>query len=254
LGRAEIIAILLSGTGKDGTEGLQEVSRAGGIALVQSPETAQFTSMPSNAIPSGLVDEVLSPEDLAKTVFELIRFSDNFPASTASDASLMAPDMLQTILEVLSEREDIDFSHYKVSTLSRRIHHRCALTRQANLESYLRLLEGSTEEQKLLRQDLLIGATAFFRDAAAWEVLEQQVLPALIAGLDEGQQFRVWVSACATGEEAYSMAILVDEALRRSDKDIQAKIFATDLDTNALEVAAQDRIQKILRARSHPNG
>jgi two-component system CheB/CheR fusion protein len=235
----QIIAILLSGTGKDGTEGLQEVSRAGGIALVQSPETAQFTSMPSNAIPSGLVDEVLSPEDLAKTVFELIRFSDNFPASTASDASLMAPDMLQAILDVLSEREDIDFSHYKVSTLSRRIHHRCALTRQANLESYLRLLEGSTEEQKLLRQDLLIGATAFFRDAAAWEVLEKQVLPALIAGLDEGQQFRVWVSACATGEEAYSMAMLVDEALRRSDKDIQAKIFATDLDTNALEVAAQ---------------
>ncbi|WP_204139145.1 chemotaxis protein CheB [Halomicronema sp. CCY15110] len=235
----QIIAILLSGTGKDGTEGLQAVSRAGGIALVQSAETAQFTSMPSNAIPSGLVDEVLSPEDLAQTVFELIRFSDNFPASTASDASLIDPDMLQNILDVLSEREDIDFSHYKVSTLSRRIHHRCALTRRVNLESYLGLLEGSTEEQKSLRQDLLIGATAFFRDAAAWEILEQQVLPSLIEGLDEGQQFRVWVSACATGEEAYSMAILVDEALRRSNRDIQAKIFATDLDTNALEVAAQ---------------
>jgi len=235
----QMIAILLSDTGQDGTAGLQAVSRAGGIALVQSPETAQFASMPSSAVSSGLVDEGLSPEDLAKTVLDLIRFPDHLPVSIASDTSLIDPAMLQNILEVLAQREGIDFSHYKVSTLSRRIHHRCALTRQENLESYLRLLEDSTEEQKLLRQDLLVGATAFFRDAAAWEVLEQQVLPALIEGLDEGQQFRVWVSACATGEEAYSMAILVDEALRRFKQDIQVKILATDLDANALEVAAQ---------------
>ncbi|MGB3518397.1 MAG: CheR family methyltransferase, partial [Elainellaceae cyanobacterium] len=234
-----IIAILLSGTGKDGTEGLQTVSRSGGIALVQSPETAQFTSMPTNAIPSGLVDEVLSPEDLAKTVFELIRFSENFPTSTAEDASLIDPNQLQNILDILSKRENIDFSHYKVSTLSRRIHHRCALTRQSSLENYLRLLQGSTEEQKLLRQDLLIGATAFFRDPQAWQIIEQEVLPTLLENLEDGQQFRVWVSACATGEEAYSMAILVDEALRRVNKQVQVKIFATDLDTNALEVAAQ---------------
>ncbi|MGB6014227.1 MAG: chemotaxis protein CheB, partial [Nodosilinea sp.] len=234
-----IIAILLSGTGEDGTEGLQTVSQAGAIALVQSPETAQFTSMPTSAIPSGLVDEVLSPQDLAKTVFELIRFSDNFPESTAEDANLIDPDQLQRILDILAERENTDFSHYKVSTLSRRIHHRCAITRQANIEAYLRLLSRSTEEQKLLRQDMLIGATNFFRDPAAWRLLEQEVLPALIENLKDGQQFRVWVSACATGEEAYSMAILVDEALRRSNRAVQVKIFATDLDTNALEVAAQ---------------
>ncbi|MGB7439424.1 MAG: chemotaxis protein CheB, partial [Coleofasciculaceae cyanobacterium] len=233
------IAILLSGTGNDGTEGLQAVSRAGGIALVQSPETAQFTSMPTSAIPSGLVDEVLSPQDLAQTVYELIRFSDNFPSSTPEDASLIDPNQLQRILDLLAEREDINFSHYKVSTLSRRIHHRCALTRQSNLEHYIRYLQDSEEEQKLLRQDLLIGATCFFRDPTAWEFLATSILPQLIAQLKPQQQLRVWVSACATGEEAYSMAILIDEALQKADKAIQVKIFATDLDTNALEVAAQ---------------
>jgi len=233
------IAILLSGTGRDGTEGIQEISRAGGVALVQSPETAQFTSMPSSAIPSGLVDEILSPEDLAQTVYELIRFSDNFPESPPEEASLIDPEQLQQILDVLAEREEIDFSHYKISTLSRRIHHRCALTRCSNLENYIRLLNGSEEEQKLLRQDLLIGATRFFRDPEAWSLLETKVLPRLIAELEPQQQFRVWVSACATGEEAYSMAILIDEAIRRANKSVQVKIFATDLDANALEIAAQ---------------
>lgn len=233
------IAILLSGTGSDGTEGIQAISRAGGVALVQSPETAQFTSMPTSAIPSGLVDEILSPQDLAQTVFELIRFSDNFPATSPEEASLIDPDQLQQILDILAEREEIDFSHYKISTLSRRIHHRCALTRCSNLESYIHLLSDSEEEQKLLRQDLLIGATRFFRDPEAWSFLETKVLPQLIAGLQPQQQLRVWVSACATGEEAYSMAILIDEAISRANKSVQVKIFATDLDANALEIAAQ---------------
>ncbi|MGB3402211.1 MAG: chemotaxis protein CheB [Microcoleaceae cyanobacterium] len=233
------IAILLSGTGNDGTEGLQAVSRAGGIALVQSPETAQFTSMPTSAIPSGLVDEILSPQDLAQTVYELIRFSENFPESKVSDASLIDPEQLQQILNILAEREEIDFSHYKVSTLSRRIHHRCALTRNNSIETYYRLLEDSEEEQKLLRQDLLIGATCFFRDREVWDYLKREVIPQLIAKLQPQQQLRIWVSACATGEEAYSMAIIVDEVIRQLQKNIQVKIFATDLDTNALEIAAQ---------------
>lgn len=233
------IAILLSGTGNDGTEGLQAVSRAGGVALVQSPETAQFTSMPTSAIPSGLVDEILSPQDLAQTVYELIRFSDNFPSSKVEDASFINPDRLQHILSILAEQEDINFSHYKVSTLSRRIHHRCALTRKENIETYIQFLEESAEEQKLLQQDLLIGVTCFFRERAAWQFLKTDILPKHIAELQPQQQLRIWVSACATGEEAYSMAILVDEAIQQANKSVQVKIFATDLDTNALEIAAQ---------------
>jgi len=233
------IAILLSGTGSDGTKGIKAVSRAGGIGLVQSPETAQFNSMPSNAIPSGLIDEILSPQELAQTVYELIRYSDNFPNSSAEEAVLIDPEQLQTILNILAEREEIDFSHYKISTISRRIHHRCALTHCTNLTEYLDLLETSEEEQKLLRRDLLIGVTQFFRDRPAWEYLQSQVLPELIERVKPQEQLRIWISACATGEEAYSMAILIDEAISKADRPIQAKIFATDIDTNGLETAAQ---------------
>ncbi|MGF1515911.1 MAG: chemotaxis protein CheB [Elainellaceae cyanobacterium] len=233
------IAILLSGTGNDGTEGLQAVSRVGGIALVQSPETAQFTSMPTSAIPSGLVDEVLSPEDLAKTVYELVRFSENFPELKVEDINLIDPDQLQKILNILAEHEEIDFSHYKVSTLSRRIHHRCALTRNPSIDAYIKFIEESRDEQKLLRQDLLIGATCFFRDSGAWDILQAEVIPRHIQALEPGEQLRIWITACATGEEAYSMAIAVDEVIRQLDKPIQVKIFATDLDINALETAAQ---------------
>ena len=233
------IAILLSGTGSDGTEGIQAISRVGGIGLVQSPETAQFNSMPSSAIPSGLVDEILSPQELAQTVFELIRYSDNFPNSSPEEAVLIDPDQLQSILDILADREEIDFSHYKISTLSRRIHHRCALTHSSNLKDYIELLEDSEEEQKLLRRDLLIGVTQFFRDRPAWEYIETEILPELIAKLNHQEQLRIWVSACATGEEAYSMAMLVDEAIAKADKPIQVKIFATDIDSDGLEVTAQ---------------
>ena len=232
------IAILLSGTGSDGTKGIKAVSRAGGIGLVQSPETAQFNSMPSNAIPSGLIDEILSPQELAQTVFELIRYSDNFPGSSAEEAVLIDPEQLQTILNILAEREEIDFSHYKINTISRRIHHRCALTHRDDLTEYIDLLEGSPEEQKLLRRDLLIGVTQFFRDRPAWDYLESKVLPRLIADVKPQEQLRIWISACATGEEAYSMAMLVDEAIALANKPIQVKIFATDIDNNSLEIAA----------------
>ena len=240
----KIIAILLSGTGSDGTKGIKAVSRAGGIGLVQSPKTAQFNSMPGSAIPSGLVDEILSPQELAQTVFELIRYSDNFPESSAQKAAKIDPDRLKTILDILAEREEIDFSNYKVSTISRRINHRCVVTHCENLKEYIDLLKDSAEEQKLLRRDLLIGVTQFFRDRPAWDYLRDRVLPELISNLEPDEQLRIWVSACATGEEAYSMAILVDEAIALTSKPVQVKIFATDIDTEALEIAAGGKYSK----------
>ena len=233
------IGILLSGTGSDGTEGLKAIGRAGGVALVQSPETAQFSGMPNSAIPSGLVDEILSPHDLADAVVGIIYFASNYPDNRSFDADLIAPEQLQRILDILAEREQINFAHYKISTLSRRITHRCALSRCSSLQAYIHILEESETEQKQLRHDLLIGATRFFRDAEAWQIIEQQVLPELVAAVDAEGQLRIWISACATGEEAYTMAILVDEAIARADKKIRVKIFATDLDENALSIAAK---------------
>lgn len=235
----KVVGIVLSGTGNDGTDGLKAISEAGGIGLVQSPETAQFNSMPSSAIPSGLVDEILSPQDLARTVFELIRFSQRNPSISPQEITLIDTDKLQQILNILAECEDIDFSHYKISTLARRIHRRCALTNSSDLQIYIDLLESSEEEQKLLRQDLLIGATCFFRDRPGWQYLEEVILPQIIAEIQPLQQLRIWVSACATGEEGYTMAMLVNEAIEKSGKSIYLKVFATDVDTTALETAAR---------------
>ncbi|WP_199247165.1 chemotaxis protein CheB [[Phormidium] sp. ETS-05] len=232
------VGILLSGTGHDGTEGLQAIGKAGGVALVQSSETAQFSSLPESPLPSGLVDEILSPKDLAETVEGIVRFGADTEFSQFDENGEIDPNQLQQILDILAEREHIDFSHYKINTISRRIKHRCSLTRNANLKTYISLLEASPEEQKLLRQELLIGATSFFRDPSVWKFLENQVLPELIDRLEPEQQLRIWVSACATGEEAYSIAMLVDEALGRVNKPLHVKIFTTDLDTKALEVAS----------------
>jgi len=232
------IAVVLSGSGSDGTEGLQAVSRAGGVALAQSPETAQFSSMPSSAISSGAVEQSLSPEELAQAVHEIAEFSPG-QNSGSDNALFIAPEQFDQIIQILVDHEQINFADYKVNTLRRRIYHRCTITRCGSLEDYIQLLQTSEQEQKQLRQSLLINATRFFRNQETWHLLESKVLPELIDKLESGQQLRIWVSACATGEEAYSMAMLVDEALARTEKEIQLKLFVTDIDNQALSFAAK---------------
>ncbi|HEY9865251.1 MAG TPA: chemotaxis protein CheB [Candidatus Obscuribacterales bacterium] len=235
----KVIGILLSGTGNDGTEGLQIISQKGGVTLVQSPETAQFTSMPSSVIPCDCLDGILSPQDLAQAVYSLVGYSLNYPITQVKGGDLIPVEQFEQILGILSKYEKIDFCQYKISTLSRRILNRCGVTQSPNLAEYIVLLNQSETERKLLRQDLLISVTQFFRDLPAWEVIEQQVLPELINSLAPQEQLRVWVPACATGEEAYSLAILIDEAIQAANKEITVKMFATDLDSKALEVASQ---------------
>ncbi len=233
------MGILLSGSGRDGSEGLRAIGEAGGLALIQSPETVEFSEMTENALPMGLVDEVLSPHDLAQTISEIVRISRNIPLPPANSHNVIQPLKLNEVLELLSKRENIDFSQYKIGTLSRRIYHRCCLTGYRSLDSYIQYLQASEEESKLLAQDLLIGSTRFFRDSEAWHLIETEVLPSLIEKIQLHQQLRIWVAGCATGEEAYTMAILVDEAINRADKIISVKIFATDIDSNALEIASR---------------
>ncbi|EAZ93172.1 CheR family methyltransferase [Crocosphaera chwakensis] len=180
----------------------------------------------------------MSPENLARAVYDLIRFADSMPKDERETEAIDAM-RLQRILDILAEHEDIDFSHYKVSTLSRRIKHRLTLSQYRNLNNYVRFLESSEEEQHNLRQDLLIGATCFFRDRPMWDYLEAHVISELVERTRAGEQLKVWVAACATGEEAYSYAMLLYEAVERSNKSIRVKIFATDLDTEALEIASR---------------
>ncbi|MFM6395114.1 MAG: hypothetical protein ACKPFF_00330, partial [Planktothrix sp.] len=153
------------------------------IALIQSPETAEFTSMPSSAIPGDSLDEILSPQDLAQTVYSLVHYSLNYPISQGQPGDLIPVEQFERILALLSKYEQIDFSHYKISTISRRILNRCAVTKSPSLSRYIALLAESEVERKLLRQDLLISVTQFFRDPPAWTFIENQVLPQLIESL-----------------------------------------------------------------------
>ncbi|MBE9041311.1 PAS domain S-box protein [Oscillatoriales cyanobacterium LEGE 11467] len=230
------IGIVLSGTGSDGTRGLQTIHEAGGITLVQDPTTAEFDGMPNSAIAAGLIDRVLPPSQLAQLVCQVVDSSvDRQDLTDSTNFSIDAPKIKQ-IAQILAQFEDTDFSYYKHSTLSRRIFRRCLIVR-SDLNNYINLLQDSPEERKTLRNDLLIGVTRFFRDKSAWRFLKEEVLPKLLERVKPSEELRFWVSACSSGEEAYSLAMVVDEAVQGSSKPLSFKIFATDLDRVALEKA-----------------
>ncbi len=233
------IGVVLSGTGSDGTRGLQDIHQAGGLSLVQAPETAEFDGMPQSAINAGIVDQTASPSELAQVIYQFSQSpidADQFRAETSLLRS--GPQKLQKIIAILAA-EQFDFSHYKPNTIGRRIHRRCVIAGFSDLDDYIQHLRDSPAEQALLRTNLLISVTRFFRDSDAWDFLEQKIIPQLIDQTADEDSLRIWVTACATGEEAYSMAILAHEAIQRSQRSINVKIFATDVDTHALEKAAQ---------------
>ena len=233
------IGVVLSGTGSDGTQGLRDINEAGGITLVQEPSTAEFDGMPRSAIATGVINRILSPRDLAETIYQFLQSpTDPEKFSQQQALSSNSPE-LQRITGLLARHKQVDFSHYKSNTLSRRIHRRCLTTGCTTIEEYIEFLEVSAEEREILRGDLLIGVTNFFRDSLAWNFLANNVIRKLFEKAQSGDELRFWVTACSTGEEAYSLAILIDEAISKFDKRVKVKIFATDINRLSLEKAAQ---------------
>ncbi|MEM8719863.1 MAG: chemotaxis protein CheB [Cyanobacteria bacterium P01_G01_bin.39] len=233
------IGVILSGTGSDGTNGLRAINEAGGFAMVQEPETAEFDGMPRTAIATGVVDRILPPSELAQTIHQLVKAPDSLDKGNAYRGDLLNNSSLRQITKTLAQHEQTDFSHYKTSTLSRRIHRRYLISGCNSIQEFIQLLETSPEERAILRHDLLISVTHFFRDRAPWHFLETKVIPELIAKAEPHEELRFWVTACATGEEAYSLAILLEEAIAGASKPVRFKIFATDIDQAALEKATQ---------------
>ena len=233
------IGVILSGTGSDGTNGLRAINEAGGFAMAQDPATAEFDGMPRTAIATGVVDQILSPEELAQFIYQLTRSPLKTTQLTQNQLNSLNNYNLQRIASILAKYEQIDFSHYKTSTLSRRINRRFLISGCNNLEDYIRLLENAPEERATLRHDLLISVTKFFRDRHSWDFLANYVIPKMIERAKPGEELRCWVTACATGEEAYSLAILLDEAAENLNQSLRFKIFATDIDKVALEKATQ---------------
>ena len=233
------VGIVLSGTGSDGAKGLEAIDKVGGSTLVQDPVTAEFDGMPVQAIATGIVEQILSPRKLALAVYQLTRLNTLSIDDKVDSLDLCKSPNLEQIIEIIAQNEQTDFSNYKISTLSRRIHRRYLMTGCTSLDEFIELLKTSAEERSILRQDLLISVTQFFRDREAWNCLKTKIIPKLITQAQDGGELRCWVAACATGEEAYSLAMLLDEAIADSQKQIRLKIFATDLDRIALAKATE---------------
>ena len=228
------ICIVLSGTGSDGTLGVRAVKGEGGMAMAQLPESTTFDGMPRSAIATGLVDFILPPAALPK---QLIAYVNRLVARKAAEAPLQDSDGLAKICVILRVQTGHDFSRYKQGTIMRRLERRMALHQIEKLSDYVRFLQPNAAEVSALFRDLLIGVTSFFRDKEAFAALETTAIPKLFAAMPEGSVVRLWVCGCSTGEEAYSLAILVQEYLQRAQKDYKVQIFATDIDRKATEQA-----------------
>ena len=236
------IAVVLSGGGADGSFGIQAVRQAGGTTFAQAPETAHFSDMPRHAIETGCVDLVLRPNEIAKELVRLGQQLSLTPATSEQTTGVATETnrdeaCLRHIFHRLRSVHGVDFSHYKRSTISRRLERRMALRRLDDIEDYCALIDGDPAELAALYQDFLIRVTAFFRDPDSFDALRRYVFPALFEGRSDKQSIRIWVPGCATGEEAYSVAIALLEYLGDGAASAKIQIFGTDVSEMSLQKA-----------------
>jgi len=237
--REKSIGILLSGNVADGTAGLRSIKAAGGITFAQD-STASFTGMPKNAVSEEVVDLVLSPKRIAEELAKLADQQEKYQQALrelSEDTINDRDENLQTIIRQIHRLTGADFSHYKITTIKRRIVRRMVIHGIDNLESYVAHLKQNTNEVHQLYQDLLINVTTFFRDADTAEYLKKTLLPKIVANREFADPIRIWVPACSTGQEAYSLAMLLMEVLGENATTTQVQIFATDLSESAVNKA-----------------
>ena len=232
------VAIILSGNGSDGTKGIEAIKKVGGMVIVQDPKSTAFNSMPSNAISSGYYDHILEPEDIPKQIIKYIKqrtLTNNFQKIPSE----INEEALEKINKLIKEHTPLDFSEYKRPTIIRRVARRMAATNAENVVDYIEILESNPFEIEILAKEFLISVTNFFRDPDAFEIIATKVIPDIVENKLLVDVLKIWVIGCATGEEAYSLAILVKEHLIETKKDIEVKIFASDIDKEALAKAAK---------------
>jgi two-component system CheB/CheR fusion protein len=242
--RERAIAIVLSGTDGDGTVGVKAIKGEGGLTIVQLPSTAAFPSMPNSAVASGMVDLQLAVEAMPEAIVGYLRGA-RLHQPLADDEP---QELLSKLLDLLHRQLGLDFSGYKQPMLVRRVHRRMGLLRCASVDDYMQTLRDSRAECEALAEDFLISVTEFFREPDAWQVLADEVLPDLLAAKHTGDAVRVWVPGCATGEEAYGLAMLFLENPLFDQQRLKLQIFATDLDRGALDVARKGCYPRTIEA------
>ncbi|GGK79337.1 chemotaxis protein CheB [Rufibacter glacialis] len=233
------IGLVLSGTGTDGTKGVKMIKAAGGMVMVQDPATAKFDGMPRSAIDTGAVDYVFAPEHMPHEIMEYTRQLPLVQNLTEQDGSIENEEVLQEILDLICTHTQTNFKSYKQGTIYRRLKKRMDLLEVASLPAYLTYIHENPAEIKQLCQEFLIGVTRFFRDPEAFDVLEQEIIPTIIANTPPEETIKVWVAACSTGEEAYSIAMLFQEGFQKVGREPQVKLFATDIDQRAIRQASK---------------
>ena len=234
--REHAIGIILSGTGSDGTLGVRAIKGEGGMVMVQSLASTEFDGMPGSAIATGLVDFELAP---AQMPAKLLAYAKHAFGKLAPNVSVVADtgSMRKKIFILLRAQTGHDFSQYKPSTINRRIERRMAVHQVDTIDNYVKYLQQQPSEIEALFRDLLIGVTKFFRDDEAFQALEAQIIPALFKDKPAGSVIRIWSTGCSTGEEAYSIAILLQEYIEQLKKNFTVQLFATDIDSRAIATA-----------------
>lgn len=230
------IAIVLSGTGSDGTRGIRAIKEAGGMLMVQSPQDAQFDGMPNSAIATGLIDYVLPSANISVELVNFINHPKSDIEAQEEKQFFLDKDFLQ-LLEVVRKKTDIDFTRYKMPTLSRRVMRRMSVKKLTSISDYLNYLQSNEEEVETLYREFLIGVTKFFRNNEAFDYIEKEIIPSIFSDTNNKEPIKVWSVGCSTGEEAYSLAILFKEYMDKKGIDRTIKIFATDLDEYAIQTA-----------------
>ena len=234
------IGIILSGLGSDGTEGVSSIKTAGGMVLVRNPETTEYSSMPSHAIATGMVDFILEPEFMPGVIEDYVKNQGDIKHKGELIADVNSDEKYITaIIALIKEKSPLDFSDYKQTTILRRTKRRAAHKNFIKLSDYLEFLKSTPEEVEVLARNFLISVTAFFRDKEAFDVIKDTVFPDLLSRITPDEELKIWVAGCATGEEVYSLAILITEQLNANSQNNVVKIFATDIDNAALAYAGK---------------
>lgn len=232
------IAIVLSGTGSDGSRGIVAVHEAGGLVLVQDIESAQFDGMPRSSLATGVVDYELIPDEMPQLIMDYLEDPEAIKLKKMLPTRRGDPSAYSEVFYLLKQRFNLDFSKYRSTTVGRRIERRMSFRNIQSIHDYVHLLVGDSEELDNLYKDLLIGVTEFFRDPPAFRFLQDSVLPNIIKDRPSDEEVRVWSAACATGEEAYSLAILLDESAKQFGFKGKITVFATDVHKASLEFAS----------------
>ncbi len=246
------IGVVLSGTGTDGALGLKAIKGEGGLTMVQDPESAKYDGMPRSAIGTGLVDAVLPPDQMGAQLIDYVSRAFSGESRQDVEGGSDFDHVAEKAFILIREQTGHDFSGYKENTVNRRIERRMAVNQIQRPRDYVRFLNQNPLEIETLFRELLIGVTSFFRDRKAYEALKEKAIAPICDEIEDQRPLRVWVSGCSTGEEAYSIAMLMRERLDRLKQGVEVQVFATDIDRTALEKAREGRYPDSIAADVSP--